>query len=77
MQADKIALGHRAASLMADPAYAAAVERAEASLFASWKAETDPKKREAIWARCNALTLVTQTLSALKQDGAVAFSRTK
>lgn len=73
---DRILLGDRAATLMADPAYAAAVAKYEADLFQRWKSAPDVSTREALWAECQALTGVTARLSALRTDGAVAKSRT-
>lgn len=73
---DRIMLGDRAAALMSDPAYAAAVAKYEAELFTRWKAATDLQTREDLWHECQALAGVTGRLSALRTDGAVVKSRT-
>lgn len=69
---ERIVLGDRASSLMADPAYAAAVAKYEADLFERWKSATELAVREALWTECQALKGVTSRLSAIKTDGDVA-----
>ena len=69
---DRINLGEYAAALMADPAYARAVEMYKAELFAEWLKATEPAAREKLWLECQALEGVTARLGRIRQDGAVA-----
>ncbi len=72
---EKINLGRQAETLLRDPAYAAALAAYEAELFRRWKDATELSARETLWHECQALKGVTERLSALKTDGAVAANR--
>ena len=69
---DRINLGEYAAALMADPAYARAVEMYKAELFQEWLKADDLSAREMLWLEFLALEGVTARLGRLRQDGAVA-----
>lgn len=68
----RINLGEYAAALMADPAYARAVEMYKAELFQEWLKADDLSAREKLWLECQALEGVTARLGRIRQDGAVA-----
>ena len=69
---DRIYLGEYAAALMADPAYARAVEMYKAELFSEWLKADELSVREKLWLECQALEGVTARLGRLRMDGAVA-----
>lgn len=69
---DRINLGEYAAALMADPAYARAVEKYKAELFQEWLKADELSVRETLWLECQALDGVTARLGRIRQDGAVA-----
>lgn len=69
---NRINLGEYAAALMADPAYARAVEMYRAELFSEWLKADELSAREKLWLECQALEGVTARLGRIRQDGAVA-----